>query len=138
MYKGNIHAPKHAKLIYENATAPVFSLISNGGFSWNLNIGVQASFFQVKSSLKSSQREKFVSSQVTIKSSQARISVKSSSQVIKSSGLNTLTPQEPAWPPPCSPRDSPRRAGRPPASHRLPHTHPWQGGIRLSLLTWTL
>ena len=39
MYKGNIHAPKHAKLIYENATAPVFSLISNGGFSWNLNIG---------------------------------------------------------------------------------------------------
>ena len=38
MYKGNIHAPKHAKLIYENATAPVFSLISNGGFSWNLNI----------------------------------------------------------------------------------------------------
>ena len=37
MYKGNIHAPKHAKLIYENATAPVFSLISNGGFSWNLN-----------------------------------------------------------------------------------------------------
>ena len=38
MYKGNIHAPKHAKLIYENATAPVFSLISNGGFSWNLNL----------------------------------------------------------------------------------------------------
>ena len=27
MYKGNIHAPKHAKLIYENATAPVFSLM---------------------------------------------------------------------------------------------------------------
>ena len=40
MYKGNIHAPKHAKLIYENATAPVFSLISNGGFSWNLNIHI--------------------------------------------------------------------------------------------------
>ena len=40
MYKGNIHAPKHAKLIYENATAPVFSLISNGGFLWNLNISV--------------------------------------------------------------------------------------------------
>ena len=40
MYKGNIHAPKHAKLIYENATAPVFSLISNGGFSWNLNVDV--------------------------------------------------------------------------------------------------
>ena len=44
------------------------------------SIGVQASFFQVKSSLKSSQREEFVSSQVTIKSSQARILVKSSSQ----------------------------------------------------------
>ena len=40
MYKGNIHAPKHAKLIYENATAPVFSLISNGGFSWNLNLTI--------------------------------------------------------------------------------------------------
>ena len=45
--------------------------------------------FQVKSSLKSSHGEECVTSQVTIKSSQAKILIKSSSQVIKSSGLNT-------------------------------------------------
>ena len=60
MYKGNIHAPKHAKLIYENATAPVFSLISNGGFSWNLNVhvkirktGTKSRILKIKTFLKS-------------------------------------------------------------------------------------
>ena len=74
---------------------PEFSqVIKSSQASLNTPIDVQAGFFQVKSSLKSSHGEECVTSQVTIKSSQARILVKSSSQVIKSSGLST--PSAPA------------------------------------------
>ena len=38
MFKDHFHAPKQIKLIYQSTLATIFSLISNGGFSWNLNL----------------------------------------------------------------------------------------------------